>query len=99
MRLLRLTFRNHRKVVLTDGATAIVGGLNLADEYDGDGVVRGWRDFRAGAARTNRRCTVPELRAHVGSGAVWAFELASVRPGTIDGNGRYVASGAPARRA
>jgi len=45
MRLLRLTFRNHRKVVLTDGATAIVGGLNLADEYDGDGVVRGWRDF------------------------------------------------------
>jgi cardiolipin synthase len=44
MRLLRLTFRNHRKLLVTDRATAIVGGLNLADEYDGDGVTRGWRD-------------------------------------------------------
>ncbi len=45
MRLLRLSFRNHRKLLVTDGATAIVGGLNLADEYDGDGVTRGWRDL------------------------------------------------------
>jgi cardiolipin synthase len=44
MRLLRLTFRNHRKLLVTDRVTAIVGGLNLADEYDGDGVTRGWRD-------------------------------------------------------
>jgi len=45
MRLLRLTFRNHRKLLVTDRVTAIVGGLNLADEYDGDGVTHGWRDF------------------------------------------------------
>jgi cardiolipin synthase A/B len=45
MRLLRLTFRNHRKLLVTDRVTAIVGGLNLADEYDGDGVTCGWRDF------------------------------------------------------
>ena len=45
MRLLRLSFRNHRKLLVTDGATAIVGGLNLADEYDGDGVNKGWRDL------------------------------------------------------
>lgn len=45
IRLLRLSFRNHRKLLLTDGATAIVGGLNLADEYDGDGITGGWRDF------------------------------------------------------
>ena len=45
MRLLRLTFRNHRKLLVIDRATAIVGGLNLADEYDGDGVTHGWRDF------------------------------------------------------
>jgi len=44
MRLLRLTFRNHRKLLVTDRVTAIVGGLNLADEYDGDGVTRDWRD-------------------------------------------------------
>ena len=45
IRLLRLSFRNHRKLLLADGAAAIVGGLNLADEYDGDGVATGWRDF------------------------------------------------------
>jgi cardiolipin synthase len=45
MRLLRLTFRNHRKLLVTDRVTAIVGGLNLADEYDGDGVTHGWRDI------------------------------------------------------
>jgi cardiolipin synthase len=43
-RLLRLSFRNHRKLLCCDG-TAVVGGLNVADEYDGDGVERGWRDF------------------------------------------------------
>ena len=43
MRLLRLTFRNHRKLLVIDRATAIVGGLNLADEYDGDACWRMWR--------------------------------------------------------
>lgn len=45
IRLLRLSFRNHRKLLVIDGVTAIVGGMNLADEYDGDGVARGWRDL------------------------------------------------------
>lgn len=29
----QINFRNHRKVVLIDGHTAFVGGMNLADEY------------------------------------------------------------------
>ena len=37
--------RNHRKLLLVDDATAIIGGFNLARAYDGDGVTRGWRDF------------------------------------------------------
>lgn len=41
---LRGSFRNHRKLLRVDGV-AIVGGLNLGCEYDGDGVVAGWRDF------------------------------------------------------
>ena len=45
LRLLRLSFRNHRKLLIIDGVTVIVGGLNLADEYDGDGVSHGWRDL------------------------------------------------------
>jgi len=43
-RLLRLSFRNHRKLLRADGE-AVVGGLNIADEYDGDGLEAGWRDF------------------------------------------------------
>lgn len=44
-RLLRMNFRNHRKVVATDGSTAIVGGPNIADEYLGPSKwFRGWRD-------------------------------------------------------
>lgn len=38
-------FRNHRKLLLIDDAVAFIGGFNVADEYDGDGVTRGWRDL------------------------------------------------------
>lgn len=43
-RLLRRTFRNHRKLLAVDGEHAIVGGFNVAPEYAGDGVTRGWFD-------------------------------------------------------
>ena len=38
-------FRNHRKLLLIDDAVAFVGGFNVADEYNGDGVTHGWRDL------------------------------------------------------
>ncbi|HTP39792.1 MAG TPA: phosphatidylserine/phosphatidylglycerophosphate/cardiolipin synthase family protein [Steroidobacteraceae bacterium] len=44
-RQLRLAFRNHRKLLVADESVAIVGGLNIAPEYQGDGVHRGWRDL------------------------------------------------------
>ncbi len=40
----RWALRNHRKVLLVDQARAFVGGCNISDEYDGDGVEQGWRD-------------------------------------------------------
>lgn len=43
-RMLRFSFRNHRKLLRCDGR-AVVGGLNIGDEYDGDGVERGWLDL------------------------------------------------------
>jgi cardiolipin synthase A/B len=43
-RLLRLSFRNHRKLLAVDGQAAIVGGFNIGPEYAGDGVTRGWCD-------------------------------------------------------
>ena len=45
IRVLRYSFRNHRKLLAVDDEIAIVGGLNVADEYDGDGISVGWRDF------------------------------------------------------
>lgn len=38
-RSLELNFRNHRKLVLVDGRRAIIGGLNIGDEY-----LHGWHD-------------------------------------------------------
>jgi cardiolipin synthase A/B len=43
-RLLRLSFRNHRKVLTCDSRCAVIGGFNIAPEYAGDGVNRGWCD-------------------------------------------------------
>ncbi|MBW2039929.1 MAG: cardiolipin synthase B [Deltaproteobacteria bacterium] len=41
--LLRVNNRDHRKILVVDGRIAFVGGVNLAKEYDGNGV-NGWRD-------------------------------------------------------
>ena len=41
----QLNFRNHRKLVLVDGAVAFLGGLNVGDEYLGRSERFGpWRD-------------------------------------------------------
>ncbi len=41
----QINFRNHRKIVIVDGETAYVGGLNVGDEYMGRSPVFGpWRD-------------------------------------------------------
>lgn len=51
MPLLRLPFRgpanlrNHRKIIVVDGETAVIGGMNLADEYMGaETRADRWRD-------------------------------------------------------
>lgn len=42
---LQLNFRNHRKILVVDGETALVGGLNIGDEYLGkDPRLSPWRD-------------------------------------------------------
>ena len=43
--LRRFGIRNHRKVLVCDGAVAFVGGFNIAPEYEGDGVTCGWCDL------------------------------------------------------
>jgi cardiolipin synthase len=40
-----VNFRNHRKIVVSDGKTAFIGGLNVGDEYMGrDRKFGEWRD-------------------------------------------------------
>ncbi len=41
----RLNFRNHRKIVVVDGVTGFLGGINIGDEYIGlDPKLGYWRD-------------------------------------------------------
>jgi cardiolipin synthase len=41
----RLGIRDHRKLLVCDDQAAFIGGFNIAPEYDGDGVARGWFDL------------------------------------------------------
>ena len=44
-RRFQLNFRNHRKIVIVDGKKALIGGLNVGDEYLGhDPKLTPWRD-------------------------------------------------------
>jgi cardiolipin synthase len=43
--LKRLGIRDHRKLLVCDEQMAFVGGFNIASEYDGDGIGRGWFDL------------------------------------------------------
>jgi cardiolipin synthase len=44
LRLDRLGIRDHRKLLVCDDEVVFVGGYNIAPNYEGDGVWRGWRD-------------------------------------------------------
>jgi cardiolipin synthase len=43
--LIRFGIRDHRKLLVCDDRVAFAGGFNIAPEYEGDGVTRGWCDF------------------------------------------------------
>jgi cardiolipin synthase len=45
IKLKRLGFRNHRKALIIDERVAFVGGFNIAPEYQGDGLTKGWHDL------------------------------------------------------
>ncbi|MCB1929388.1 MAG: cardiolipin synthase [Rhodocyclaceae bacterium] len=40
----RINFRNHRKIVVIDGRTAFLGGINVSDDYYESGRRAPWRD-------------------------------------------------------
>lgn len=43
----RLNYRNHRKIIIIDGKTSFVGGINISDKYRNDSLAESdlfWRD-------------------------------------------------------
>jgi len=44
LRFRRFGVRDHRKLLVCDGETLFIGGANIANEYTGDGITRGWFD-------------------------------------------------------
>lgn len=56
----RFAVRDHRKLLVCDDGVAFVGGFNISDEYDGDGVAHGWCDV---GARLENRELVAALTA------------------------------------
>jgi cardiolipin synthase len=52
----RIVFRDHRKLLVVDESHAVVGGFNIAPEYEGDGVERGWRDLGLALEGAAARC-------------------------------------------
>jgi cardiolipin synthase A/B len=73
----RLTFwrfavRDHRKLLVCDNRVAFIGGFNISDEYDGDGVASGWCDLGA-------RIENPELIAAFTTSFDELFSLAESR--------------------
>lgn len=41
----RISYRNHRKMMVCDRSKAVIGGFNIGEEYDGDGLASGWLDL------------------------------------------------------
>ncbi|MDR2713112.1 MAG: cardiolipin synthase [Clostridiales bacterium] len=41
---MRANYRNHRKIVVIDGKTGYLGGMNIGDEYLSLGKIKPWRD-------------------------------------------------------
>jgi cardiolipin synthase len=44
LKLNRIGFRDHRKMLVCDESVAFVGGFNIGEEYEGDGINCGWCD-------------------------------------------------------
>lgn len=69
---LRFGVRDHRKLLICDETVVFIGGFNLADEYDGDGITCGWRDL-------GLRIENPRLAARLAASFRELFALSDFR--------------------
>ncbi len=90
-RLLRLNFRNHRKLVVIDGETVFFGGMNIGDEYLDKGKNgEHWRDTHAiatGPCVTTAQLIFAEdwnwAQGSVMAGIEWNYSGKEVIAGTV----------------
>lgn len=74
----RINWRNHRKIVVIDGAIGYIGGMNIADRYIDGGKFPVWRD-------THVRLTGPAVSSLQYSFAVdWSFMGQPLLEETVD---------------
>jgi len=45
LRFNRFGVRDHRKLLICDGLTTFIGGANISNDYDGNGITHGWLDL------------------------------------------------------
>lgn len=69
---LRFGVRDHRKLLICDESVVFIGGFNVSDEYNGDGVTSGWCDL--GVQIRN-----PALAAQLRASFAELFALADFR--------------------
>lgn len=60
LRFSRFGVRDHRKLLICDRQTAFIGGANISDAYDGDGVARGWLDLMLKIENTQLAATLAD---------------------------------------
>jgi Phosphatidylserine/phosphatidylglycerophosphate/cardiolipin synthases and related enzymes len=81
--IFRFNNRDHRKILVVDGAHAVLGGINVSDEQTGDGTT-GWRDTSilvSGPAALNAESVFAETWEQGGRGFVGKnLPIASLNP-------------------
>ena len=70
--LQRFGVRDHRKLLICDDSIIFIGGFNVSDEYNGDGVTSGWCDLGV-------QIKSPVLAAQLGASFAELFALADFR--------------------
>jgi cardiolipin synthase A/B len=98
IKLGRISYRDHRKLLVCDEQTAFVGGFNIAPEYDGDGVTKGWRDLgieaRGGlAAELAESFDISYARADFKHRPLYRFRKSTSRATISADNWRLLLSG------
>ncbi len=92
LRLTSFSFRDHRKLLVLDDTQAFVGGCNIADEYNGDGITSGWRDTGVCVCGPVAAVLAEEFdhQWERATGRVWNFPRGGVRRQAVAGNGKQV---------